>query len=143
MLLIISILLLALILLANVFHKVNVPLIVLSVLIGIIFGSDLMNLIYFDNAVITKEFANIALVFILFIGGFSTKKDDLMSVIKPVSLLATVGVAMTIITAYLFYLITDWPFYITLLIGAIISSTDATAVFSYLKNQPLNKMLKQ
>ena len=143
MLLIISILLLALILLANVFHKVNVPLIVLSLLIDIIFGSDLMNLIYFDNAVITKEFANIALVFILFIGGFSTKKDDLMSVIKPVSLLATVGVAMTaIITAYLFYLITDWPFYITLLIGAIISSTDATAVFSILKNQPLQQNVK-
>ncbi|HOQ81149.1 MAG TPA: cation:proton antiporter, partial [Candidatus Cloacimonadota bacterium] len=83
MLLLISILLLALILLANIFHKINVPLIVLSLAIGIIFGSDVLNFINFDNAVLTKEIANIALIFILFIGGFSTKKEDLKSVIKP------------------------------------------------------------
>jgi cell volume regulation protein A len=142
-LLLISILLLALILLANIFHKINVPLIVLSLAIGIIFGSDVLNFINFDNAVLTKEVANIALIFILFIGGFSTKKEDLKSVIKPVSLLATIGVALTaVITAYLFYLITGWPLYISLLLGAIISSTDATAVFSILKNQQLQTKVK-
>ena len=48
-LLVISLLLLTLILLANIFHKVNVPLIMMSLLIGIIFGSDVTGLIYFDE----------------------------------------------------------------------------------------------
>jgi cell volume regulation protein A len=142
-LLVISLLLLTLILLANIFHKVNVPLIMMSLLIGIIFGSDVTGLIYFDDAVLTKNIANIALMFILFTGGFSTKKSNLNSVLTPVSLLATLGVALTaIITALLFYQISGWPFYYALLLGSILSSTDATAVFSILKNKSVQYHVK-
>jgi len=103
--------LLTLILFASVFHKVNVPVIILSLFIGIIFGSDVTGLIDLNNAKLVKEVANGALMFILFIGGFSTKKQHFRQVFKPVVLMSTVGVILTaLVTGTLFHLITGWPF---------------------------------
>lgn len=125
---------------AVISRKLNIPLIIISLLIGIIFGSDVTGIIYFDNALFAKEVANIALIFILFAGGFGTKSSNLKSVIKPTMLLATIGVLITAnISGLVFYLFSGWSFIHSLLLGAIISSTDAAAVFSILRSRSINK----
>lgn len=125
---------------AVISRKLNIPLIIISLLIGIIFGSDVTGIIYFDNALLAKEVANIALIFILFAGGYGTKSSHLKSVIKPTMLLATVGVLITAnISGFIFYYISGWTFLNSLLLGAIISSTDAAAIFSILRSRSINQ----
>ena len=142
--LIASLVLLTLVLIASIFHKINIPVIILSLTIGIIFGSDVTGLIYFDNTVFAKEVANIALMFILFIGGFGTKKQSFRSVLRPVSLLATVGIVTTaLITGFVFHLLVPKvPFLYALLLGSILASTDAAAVFSILKGKNVEPKLR-
>ncbi len=136
--LIIAMILLALVLLASAFRKVNVPVIILSLMIGLIFGSDVLNIIYFDDAFFAKEVANLALMFVLFIGGFGTKKQTFKPVLRPVVLLATAGVVTTaLITGIVFHLLTDWSFLRSLLLGSIISSTDAAAMYAIFRNRPI------
>ena len=72
-LLIISVILLFMVFIARASSRVNVPLIIIALAIGIIFGSDVTGLIYFDDAVLTSSAANIALIFILFAGGLPHK----------------------------------------------------------------------
>lgn len=135
--------LLALVIMASVFHKINVPVILMSLLIGIIFGSDVTGIIHLDDAVMVKEVANVALMLILFIGGFSTKLAHFKLVMRPVALLATVGVILTaLITALIFHWVVGWEFLTAMLICSIISSTDAAAVFSILKGKSLEKRIK-
>lgn len=138
-----AIILLTLVLMASVFHKVNVPVIILSLFIGIIFGSDVFGLIYLDDAIFVKDVANAALMFILFIGGFGTKHQHFRLVLKPVLLMATLGIVMTaLITGFLFHLISGWPWLMALLVGSIVSSTDAAAVFSIFKGRPIDNKIR-
>jgi potassium/hydrogen antiporter len=143
LLLIAALILIAIVFAAKISSKMNVPLIVIALAIGIIFGSDITGLIYFDDAVLTQRIADIALVFILFAGGFGTKNYNLRPVIKPTLLLATLGVLITaLITALPFAYITGWPILSSMLLCAIISSTDAAAVFSILSNYSINKNIR-
>ncbi len=135
--------LLTLVLMASVFHKVNVPVIILSLFIGIVFGSDVTGIIYLDNASLVKEVANGALMFILFIGGFGTNQKHFRLVLKPVLLMSTLGIVLTaLLTGYIFHLLTGWPFLRSLLVGSIISSTDAAAVFSIFKGRPIENKIR-
>ncbi len=140
MLLYISIILMFLVLGAAIFRKFNIPLIILALALGIIFGSDVTGLIDFDNAVLTQEIADIALIFILFAGGYGVRRDDFKPIIVPTTLLATVGVLITmIVSTCFFYLISGWTFMNSIMVSAIISSTDAAAVFSILRSRPIQK----
>lgn len=142
MYLIIALILFAIILVAKIASKWRVPLVVISLFAGILFGSDLLKLVYFDNFKLAKNIANFALVFILFIGGFGTGKDRLKTVFKPAMLLATAGVVVTAtITAVLVYVFLRLDLQISILIGCIIASTDAAAVFSILRSRSLNPKL--
>ena len=139
-LLIIAVILLFMVFVARLSTRLNIPLIIIALTIGIIFGSDVTGLIYFDDAIFARDVANIALIFILFAGGFGTKSNHFRSVAKPAMLLATGGVLITaLITASLFSFVTGWPFLKSLLVSAIISSTDAAAVFSILRSRSINK----
>ncbi len=125
---------------AVICRRLNIPLILISLSIGIIFGSDVTGLIYFDDTQLAKELANMALIFVLFAGGFDTKYSNLKPVIKPTMILATVGVLLTAsIAAIVFCVISGWPLLKSMLLCTIISSTDAAAVFSILHNRSINK----
>ena len=140
MLLFTAILLILIVFVASVSRKLNVPLIIIALTVGIVFGSDVTGIIYFDDAKLTQQLANIALVFILFAGGFGIKNRFFRPVVKSTMLLATVGVLITAnITAVMFCLITGWPLAKSALLCAIISSTDAAAVFSILRSRSINK----
>jgi len=137
--LITSIILLVVVFIAAIFNKQNIPLIILALAVGIIFGSDVTGIIYFDDAKMAQQLANIALIFILFAGGFGTKKSNLSPVIKPTMLLATAGVLLTAnIAAILFSFLTRWPYQKSILLCSIISSTDAAAVFSILRSRSID-----
>lgn len=140
MIILISFILIFIVFSASVSRKFNMPLIIIALVIGIIFGSDVTGFIYFDDSILAKEIANFALMFILFAGGFDTKKENFKLVVKPSMLLATLGVLLTAnITAIIYSYLTGWSFLKSALLCAIISSTDAAAVFSILKTRSINK----
>lgn len=116
--------------------RFGVPALLLFLLIGILAGSEGVGGIYFDNPFVTQLIGFFALAVILFSGGLDTKADSIRIVFKEGLILATVGV---FITAAVVGLAAHWllsiPLLEGMLIGAIISSTDAAAVFAILRSQ--------
>ncbi len=116
----------------------SVPVILVALGTGIICGSDLLNLWHFDDMVLTNQCANLALVFILFHGGFMTKRANFQAVALPASGLASWGVLLTAAATFaVLRWILDWSMELSLLLSVIISSTDAAAIFSILRRQSL------
>ncbi len=135
-----SVILIFLALSAALFRRFNIPMIILALAVGIFFGSDVTGIIYFDNDLLTRRLADIALVFVLFAGGFSIKRADLKPVLLPTMMMATIGVLLTMtVTTFAFHLLSGWSLSRSLLVSAVISSTDAAAVFSILRNRSLEK----
>ena len=120
----------------------SVPVILIALGAGLLFGSDALNLLHFDNMQLVNQMANLALVFILFQGGFSTRRSDFKAVALPAGGMATWGVVLTALATFgILYGILHWDLHKALLLGAIISSTDAAAIFSILRKQPLPSQL--
>lgn len=140
--LVIPLLLLAVVLAAVWLDRWSVPVILVALGLGIVCGSDVLNFWHFDDFHLANDVANVALVFILFQGGLATKRDDLRAVALPAGGLATWGVVLTAgsLFAALHWLL-GWPFEKSLLLGVVISSTDAAATFSILRRQSLPKKL--
>ncbi len=139
---IIPTLLIAVVLAAVWLDRWSVPVILVALGAGILFGSDALNLWAFDDVLLTNQAANLALVFILFHGGFVTKRADFKAVALPAGGLATWGVMLT--AAITFFCLRwgfGWSLEKALLLSVIISSTDAAATFSILRRQSLPKRL--
>lgn len=140
--LIVPLLLIAVVLAAVWLDRWSVPVILVALGAGIIFGSDVLNLWNFGNFELTNQVANFALVFILFHGGFGTKKDDFRVVALPAGGLATWGVVLTAVATFaVLFFVLRWPLEKAMLISVIISSTDAAATFSILRRQTLPRSL--
>lgn len=116
--------------------RIGVPALLIFLSIGMLAGSDGPGGIPFDNPALAQGLGIVALVFILFAGGLDTEWTEVRPVLGPGVLLATVG---TLITAA----ITGWFAAFALgvswtegaLVGAIVCSTDAAAVFSSLRSR--------
>ena len=135
----IALVLFAIIIIAS---KFRVPFIVIALFAGILFGSDVLGMIKFYDFKSASRVANYALVFVLFIAGFSTKKERLKMVLAPAMSLATAGVIITSgVVAILLYLLLSLPIMVCVLIGCIIASTDAAAVFSILRTRSFDPKL--
>ncbi len=120
----------------------SVPVILVALGTGIVCGSDVLKLWHFDDMVLTNHCANLALVFILFHGGFMTKRANFRAVALPASGLATWGVLLTAaVTFAVLRWIFHWTLELSLLLSVIISSTDAAAIFSILRRQSLPQKL--
>lgn len=116
-------------------HRLGIPSLVSFLLIGMLAGSEGIGGIYFDNPNITQLIGIIALVFILFSGGLSTKWTDVKPILWKGAILSTAGVLITTIAVGLFISwITGFSLIESFLIGSIISSTDAAAVFSIFRS---------
>ncbi|MGI6099689.1 MAG: cation:proton antiporter, partial [Kiritimatiellia bacterium] len=136
-------LLLILVVLAAVWlDRWSVPVIVVALGVGILFGSDVLQLVHFDDARLTNHVANLALVFILFHGGFDTRREDFRAVALPAGGLATWGVILTALFSFiLFWKGFKWDFKPALLLSVIISSTDAAAIFSIMRRHSLPRSI--
>ncbi len=118
--------------------RLGVPILILFVIVGMLAGSEGIGGINFNNPGVARFIGIVALNFILFSGGLETRWE----VIKPVFwhglTLSTLGVFLTALSVGVFvWAVTDFSFYEGLLLGAIVSSTDAAAVFSILRSKNL------
>jgi cell volume regulation protein A len=112
--------------------RLGVPLALVFLLVGILAGSEGIGRIHFEDYHLTYRLGTAALVLILFDGGLHTPMRGVKLVAGPALVLATIGVAGTAgITAFAAHMTGyGWP--LALLVGAIVSSTDAAAVFAVL-----------
>lgn len=120
-------------------NKIGIPVLLIFIALGMIFGSDGILKIPFENYKFAEEICNVALLFIMFYGGFGTN----IKVAKPVAvkalLLSSVGVIFTAVLTTLFcFLVLKINLMESMLIGSVLSSTDAASVFSILRSKNLN-----
>jgi cell volume regulation protein A len=115
-------------------RRVRVPVLVLFLGLGMLLGSDGPGGIYFDDAELTRTIGVLGLIAILFEGGLTADWRQVRRVLAPALLLSTVGVVVTaaivgVAGHWLFDL--SWP--ASFLLGAVVGSTDAAAVFATLR----------
>ena len=129
-------LLLISVLASKVSDRFGVPALLLFLLLGMLVGSDGPGGIYFDDPALAQSLGVLALILILVSGGLDTEWDRVRPILKEGLLLATVGVFTTALAVGLFAtLVLDFSLVEGLLLGAIVSSTDAAAVFSILRSR--------
>jgi potassium/hydrogen antiporter len=116
--------------------RFGIPTLLFFLFVGMLAGSDGPLGIYFYDPKTAKFIGSIALCFILFSGGLETKWLDIKPVLWQGISLSTLGVIISALTiGTLVYLFTDLSFPEGLLLGSIVSSTDAAAVFSILRSR--------
>lgn len=137
-----SVLLFISIIVGKTSFKLGIPVLIFFLLLGMVAGSEGLGGIYFDNPKIAQFIGIVALNFILFAGGLETNWKSTKPVMWHGLSLSTVGVMLTAVFLGIFvWLITDFSIFEALLLGSIVSSTDAAAVFSILRSK--NIALKQ
>ncbi|MCG9757305.1 potassium/proton antiporter [Shewanella insulae] len=105
--------------------------------VGLSLGNGEFNFVY-DNLTLTSTVGAVALNMIVFVGGINTKTESIKLAYREGGMLATLGVLLTtLILGALLYPLTDWSLVICLLFAAVVSSTDAAAVFSILESKKL------
>jgi cell volume regulation protein A len=116
--------------------RLGIPTLLLFLAIGMLAGSDGIGGIHFDDPKSTQFLGIIAMALILFSGGMDTKTESIRPVLKNGIALATIGVLVTALSVGWF---ASWllkiPLMTGMLLGAIVSSTDAAAVFSILRTR--------
>ena len=147
---IVGVLLLVSIYASKVSSKFGIPTLLLFLTIGMLAGSEGIGGISFDNPELAKAIGDIALTLILFAGGLDTQWKQIRPVLGIGLMLSTVGVSLTMVLlgSFTWFMLGDfstfnigpegltWPE--GLLLGAIVSSTDAAAVFSIFRSSHLS-----
>ena len=133
-----SLLLLISILAGKTSYKFGVPTLLLFLAIGMLAGSEGIGGIFFDDPKLAQFIGIVSLNFILFTGGLETNWTSVKPILREGIALSTLGVFLTAISvgAFVFFL-TDFTIFESLLLGSIVSSTDAAAVFSILRSKSI------
>lgn len=133
-LLIAGILLVLSVVLSRASEKTGIPVLLIFLGIGMLAGSEGPGGIFFDNPAIAQSVGILSLIFILFSGGLDSNSDKMKAILRPGIILATLGVAFTAFLVAIFaHRFLHFPLPQALLLGAIVSSTDAAAVFTVLR----------
>ena len=130
---VVGVLLLTATLFSRTVDKLGVPVVLLFLLLGVFAGSETAGFLRFDDHLLAMRLGTLALVLILFDGGLNTRMSAVRAAGAPALVLATVGVLLTagLVALVARLLGLTWPQ--ALLVGAVVSSTDAAAVFSILR----------
>jgi len=129
-----SVLLLLSVLASKASTRLGIPALLLFLLIGMLAGSDGPGGIYFDDPRLAQSMGVMALAFILFAGGLDTHWESVRPVVWRGVALSTLGVFLTaLLVGWFARIVLDFSLLEGLLLGAVVSSTDAAAVFSVLR----------
>lgn len=138
-----AILIIACIISSSFTHRIGVPTLLGFIILGMLMGSDGIVGVKFNNFELAQTVCTVALIFIMFYGGFSTNWQVAAEVSKVSVLLSSVGTVITaLLTGVFSYVLLGFPIIESLLIGALLSSTDAASVFSILRSKKLNLKYK-
>jgi len=136
LLLIGSILLLISIIAGKTTSRLGVPTLIFFLIVGILAGSEGIGGIHFDNTSIAQFVGITALNFILFSGGLDTNWQSIKPILWRGVALSTLGVFLTALSVGVFvHYVFGFTIWEGLLLGSIVSATDAAAVFSILRNR--------
>ncbi|WP_367926342.1 potassium/proton antiporter [uncultured Ruthenibacterium sp.] len=134
-----AVVILVCLLLNKVAVKLGMPMLLAFILLGMLFGTDGLFKIPFDNFELAEKICSFALIFIMFYGGFGTNWNAARPVALKSVLLSTLGVLLTALLTGLFcFFVLHFAFWESMLVGAVVSSTDAASVFSILRSKRLN-----
>lgn len=137
-LLVYTVIILLCVLVSRLTHRLGVPVLLAFIALGMIFGENGIFRISFDNYVFSEQICTIALIFIMFYGGFGTNWNHAKPIAIKAAVLASGGVVLTAgLTGAVCILFLKMPVLDALLLGAILSSTDAASVFSVLRSKKL------
>ena len=125
------------------FNKISfrfgIPTLFVFILLGMAFGSDGFARISFDNFALSETVCSVALIFIMFYGGFGTNWKMARPVARQSILLSTAGVFLTALFLGLFlFLLLRRELWLCFLTGSTLASTDAASVFSVLRSRKLD-----
>src|SRR3954471_533467 len=122
--------------------RTGLPVLVAFLGLGMLLGSDGPGGIAFDDAELTRRVGTVGLALILYEGGLQTSWRRLREVVVPAALLSTVGVFVTALIAgvgaHAFF---DVSWLEAFLLGAVVASTDAAAVFATLRFTQIRRRL--
>ena len=136
-LIIIAVILFTCVFLNNISERVGVPVLLMFILFGILVGTSAPEAIN-DYGELIGDICSISLVFVMFYGGLGTRWSSVRAVIGESALLASAGVVVTAASVALFcHYALGWQWVESLLMGSVISSTDAASVFSILRTKSL------
>lgn len=134
-----AIVLIACIIGSKISSRIGVPTLLIFIALGMVFGSDGILKIEFEDYSIAEKICSAALIIIMFYGGFGTKWSAARPVAGKSILLSTLGVLFTAgLTGLFCRYILKMELLTGFLIGAVLSSTDAASVFSILRSKRLN-----
>lgn len=126
------------VLLSSVSHRFGIPMLLVFIVFGMVIGSSGL-IANFDNFQFANTVCSIALIFIMFYGGFGTSWKAARPVVAKAVSLASFGVFLTaLITGFFVHLILGFPLLEAMLLGSVIGSTDAASVFSILRHNKLS-----
>ncbi len=137
--LVVAVLLLLAILASKASYRLGVPGLLLFLALGMLAGSEGLGGIPFDSARQAQALGVVALSFILFAGGLETRFDEIRPVVWKALSLSTLGVLITaLLVGWFARAVLGLPWAEACLLGAIVSSTDAAAVFSILRSKSIS-----
>lgn len=137
-LLIASLVILICVCFSRISGKIGIPFLLAFILLGMVFGSDGLFKIPFADFSLAEKICSAALIFIMFYGGFGTRWSEAKPVAAKSIVLSTIGVAATAgITGVFCHFVLKMDWLEGMLIGSVISSTDAASVFSILRSKKL------
>ena len=126
------------ILISRFLEKIPVPSMLIFIVLGIFFGENGVLRIVFNDYEFADDICLVALIFIMFYGGFGTNLRVARPVLSRAAVLSTLGVAGTAGAVGLFtHFVLRVPWLESMLIGSVVSSTDAASVFNILRSNKL------
>lgn len=137
-LILIGIVILLCIWLNNVSSRIGIPTLLAFIVLGMVFGNNGLIPLHFENHDFAKETCTVALIFIMFYGGFGTRWESAKPIVREAMLLASLGVILTAgLTGLFCHFALRWGWVESFLMGSVVSSTDAASVFSILRSKKL------